>query len=191
MIKPLRETYQLKIGLKGSKPPIWRRILVVSTVRLSELHSIIQIVMGWKNRHLHQFVLGGERYGGAPDPDFGLEGMLDGSQYRLDQLLSQEKVSMIYEYDFGDGWEHKITLEKTLPFDPKATLPVCIKAKGACPPEDIGGMGGYYEFLEALNDPAHPEHEDYKEWVGVDFDPDAHDRDAVNRRLAGSGKVYF
>ena len=85
--------------------------------------------------------------------------------------------------DFGDGWNHKITLEKILPFDSELTIPVCLKAKGACPPEDVGGIWGYYEFLEALEDKEHPEHESYKEWVGGNFDPEAYDIGDVNEGL--------
>ncbi|MBT8421110.1 MAG: plasmid pRiA4b ORF-3 family protein [Gammaproteobacteria bacterium] len=181
-----KKIYQLKISLKGSKPPIWRRIHVESSVKLPKLHRIMQIVMGWDDCHLHQFTLGGMYYGCAEQLDsaFDFEETVDESKYRLNQLLDEEKQSMIYEYDFGDDWEHKITLEKILPFDPKVKLPVCLKAKGACPPEDIGGIWGYYEFLEALNDPDHPEHDGYKEWIGEDFDPNAYDIESVNRLLA-------
>lgn len=182
MAKRKKQVYQLRIDLKGAKPPIWRRFVVVSTVNLEEFHGIIQIVMGWMDCHLHQFIVG-ETYYGMPDPEFGLEGVYDEGKYKLDGLLQEEKDSLIYEYDFGDGWEHKIVLEKILPFDGKAALPRVIKAKGACPPEDVGGLWGYYNFLEAISDPAHPEHEDYKERVGDDFDPNAFDVEQVNGLL--------
>lgn len=94
-----------------------------------------------------------------------------------------EKDSLIYEYDFGDGWEHKITLEKIVPWDTDAVLPLCIKAKGACPPEDVGGIWGYNSFLEALSDSEHPEHEEFKEWVGGEFDAAAYDINEVNQLL--------
>ena len=91
---------------------------------------------------------------------------------------------MVYEYDFGDSWEHNIRLEKILPFDPDAVLPLCLKAKGACPPEDVGGIWGYSNFMEALSDPDHPEHTEYKEWVGGGFDPAAYDIKEVNEMLS-------
>ena len=138
--------------------------------------------MGWTDSHLHQFIAGG-RYYGVPDPEWDLMKTHDERKVRLNQLLKKEKDSLVYEYDFGDGWEHKITLEKILPFDPNIVLPVCVKAKGACPPEDIGGMWGYYDFLEALNDSEHPEHEESKAWVGGAFDPAAYDIDEVNLLL--------
>jgi len=182
LIKQLRKTYQLKISLRDTKPPIWRRFLIDSSVALPKFHQVIQIVMGWTDSHMHQFIAGNRCYG-MPDPDFGFEEILDENKYRLNQLLKKEKESIHYQYDFGDGWEHKITLEKILPFDTETLLPVCIKAKGACPPEDIGGVWGYYDFLEALDDPDHPEHEESKEWVGGDFDPDVYDIKEVNELL--------
>jgi len=183
MAKAPGKTYQLKVTLKGSKPPIWRRVLVPDTVTLAKLHQVLQFVMGWSDSHMHQFIEAGQYYGTA-NPDFDLMEVHDENKYRLGQLLKKEKQSLTYEYDFGDGWEHQLTLEKILPVDPKMTLPVCIKAKGACPPEDIGGLWGYYDFLEALNDPAHPEHDNYREWIDGEFDPLAYDMDEVNQMLA-------
>ena len=183
MPKILRKTYQLKISLKGTKPPIWRRFLIENSVALLKLHEATQIVMGWTDSHLHQFIAGDRCYG-VPDPDFDFLEVLDEKKCRLRQLLKKEKDSIIYEYDFGDGWEHKLTLEKILPFDPETTLPLCIKAKGACPPEDVGGVWGYYNFLEALNDQNHPEHKEYKEWIEGDFDPAVYDIKEVNELLS-------
>ncbi len=179
MPEVIRETYQLKITLKDSKPPIWRRFLVEKNVPLSSLHNAIQIIMGWQNAHLHQFVSKG-RYYGILDDDFGGDDTLDEKKYRLNQLLTKEKESISYEYDFGDFWEHKIVLEKILPFDPTVQLPFCVKAAGACPPEDVGGIWGYYNFLDALKDKNHPEHATYKDWYDGDFDPAAYDIETVN-----------
>jgi hypothetical protein len=178
-----RKTYQLKISLMGAKPPIWRRLLIGDSVALRKFHDAVQIVMGWTDSHLHQFIANGRNYG-VPDPDLDFTELLDERLFRLNQLLRKEKESIIYEYDFGDGWQHQITLEKILPFEPGASLPRCIKAKGACPPEDVGGVWGYAHFLEALNDPDHPEHDDYKEWIDGEFDPTAYDIDAVNELLS-------
>jgi hypothetical protein len=184
MTKKIQKIYQLKISLNGAKPPIWRRILIADSVSLPRFHDVIQIVMGWSDSHLHQFVSDGERYG-APMPDFDFDSMemLNEQRYQLNQLLKSEKDSMLYEYDFGDSWEHKITLEKILPFDPAIFLPTCIKGKGACPPEDVGGIWGYYSFLEAIADPTHEEHDDYKEWIGGEFDPVVYDIDDINAML--------
>jgi hypothetical protein len=96
-----------------------------------------------------------------------------------------EGQKFTYEYDFGDDWRHEVKVEKVLPPDAEQQLPMCIKGKRACPPEDIGGVWGYYEFLEAIKDPDHPDHEMYTEWRGDDFDPEAFDLDMVNSRLKG------
>ncbi|WP_295387782.1 plasmid pRiA4b ORF-3 family protein [uncultured Thiodictyon sp.] len=177
-----RKIYQIKIGLNDAKPPIWRRVLLDSSVSLSKFHDIIQIVMGWTDSHLHQF-RAGETYYGIPDPNIDFMETLDERRYKLNHLLKKEKESIRYEYDFGDSWDHKITLEKVLPFDPAATLPHCIKGKGACPPEDVGGIFGYYDFIAAVSDPTHPDHADRTEWVGGDFDPDLYNIDEVNALL--------
>lgn len=182
MAKKPQKTYQLKVALKGAKPPIWRRFLVDSGMTLAELHDVLQTVMGWSDSHLHQFTAYGAAYG-VPDPEFDLEGVRDERKVKLAQIMRHEKDAMIYEYDFGDGWMHQITLEKILPVDAEAALPVCIKGKGACPPEDVGGLWGYYALLESLKDPQHPEHEEGTEWVGEDFDPDAFDLDWINALL--------
>jgi hypothetical protein len=141
--------------------------------------------MGWTDSHLHQFTSKGQFYG-VSDPEYDLMDMEvhDEAKYRLNHLLKKEKDSIGYEYDFGDGWNHKITLEKILPFDTEMVIPACIKAKGACPPEDVGGIWGYCNFLEALQNPRHPEHEEYKEWVEGDFDPAAYDIKEVNELLS-------
>lgn len=183
--KSLRSIYQLKITLKGIRPPIWRRLLVASTTKLDGIHLILQIVMGWTNSHLHKFIQGRDRYG-MPDEEFPSD-TKDEAQYRLDQLLKTEKEKLIYIYDFGDGWEHEVVLEKILPFQTGVVLPLCVKGSRACPPEDIGGIGGYAMFLDAISDPAHPEHESMLEWIAEDmdgpFDPGHFDPAEVNKRL--------
>ena len=178
--------FQIKITLKYSKPPIWRRVLISSETTLPKLHDIIQAAMGWDNSHLHAFNIHGEHYS-APSPydSYHLQemGMKSTNRKKLNTLVSGEGDKFTYEYDFGDSWLHEIKIEKVLPPDPKQTLPVCIKGKRACPPEDIGGVWGYEEFLEAIKDPNHPQHDDYIEWIDGDFDPEAFDLDEVNAWL--------
>jgi len=173
--------YQIKVTLDDSKPPIWRRILVRSDITLEELHGILQAVMGWADYHLHQFIVG-RTYYGVPHPDYGFE-MGDESQVKLNQIVTGEKFKFRYEYDFGDSWLHNLLIEKVLPPEPGQPYPVCIKGKRACPPEDVGGIWGYGGFLEAIQNPNHLEHEDYLEWVGGEFDPEAFDLDEVNEVL--------
>lgn len=176
-----RLIYQLKVTLKGSKPPIWRRIQVVSDVSLAKLHQILQIAMGWTDSHLHQFMVG-QTYYGVPDPQFDFE-IEDEKKVRLSQIAPDVKKKFIYEYDFGDSWEHEIAVEKILQPEPGVRYPVCLAGKRACPPEDCGGMWGYESFLEAIRDPQHPEHDEMLEWVGGEVDSEAFELDPVNQDL--------
>ena len=173
--------YQIKISLIGAKPPIWRTILVPGNIGLAAFHDVIQLTMGWTDSHLHQFIANQVFYG-TPDDDFELE-MEDETQYKLSQLLTNEKESLIYEYDFGDSWEHKILLEKILPYDSKIVLPVCLKGKRACPPEDCGGIWGYEELLQTISNPKHPDHDEMLEWLGGEFDPEEFDLEEINEDL--------
>ncbi|MDD5320841.1 MAG: plasmid pRiA4b ORF-3 family protein [Methylococcales bacterium] len=184
--KQAKSIYQIKISLIGAKPPIWRTVMVPSNLGLDSFHNVIQVAMGWTDSHLHQFIANNVFYG-IPDDEFGME-IEDESKYKLSQLLSKEKDTLIYEYDFGDSWEHKILLEKILPFDSKVALPVCIKGKRACPPEDCGGIWGYEELLETISDPKQPDHEDMLQWLGGEFDPEEFDLEEINEELAEYGR---
>lgn len=173
--------YQLKISLRRSKPPIWRKIQIKSDATLAELHDIFQITMGWTNSHLHQFVIHGIEYG-IQDPDLDMD-VEDEKKVKLGELIFNEKEKFFYEYDFGDSWEHEIIVEKILPMEKGLHYPICLKGKRACPPEDCGGIWGYSEFLEAIEDLNHPEHDDMLEWSGGEFDPEKFDVDSINRAL--------
>ena len=191
MSKSAAFIYQIKITLKGSKPPVWRRLLMSSETTLAQLHDIIQTAMGWYDSHLHMFSIHNEHYSIPYDEDHLLElDAQDGRRIKLSQLITAEGEKFTYEYDFGDGWEHIILIERILPpldriipLNAKQTFPVCLQGKRACPPEDVGGIWGYQTFLEAIKDPEHPEHDEYQEWIGGDFDPDAFDLDAINKAL--------
>ena len=174
--------YQIKVTLEGAKPPIWRRLKISSATDLAELHDIIQISMGWTDSHLHLF-FAGRKYYGIPDPEFP-DDTIPEKGIQIDSLLKREKDSLDYVYDFGDGWDHKITLEKILPITPGETVPRCITGRRGCPPEDIGGIWGYEEFLKAYTDKSHPEHEEFVEWAGECFDPERFDRLEVNEILS-------
>jgi hypothetical protein len=167
--------YQLKMRLKHIRPPIWRRVQVCSNTPLLELHAILQAAMGWTDSHLHQFVVGDTYYGQPEIDEFGDPNLKDERKARLDQLLSNSRRRIIYEYDFGDGWEHEILLEKVLEPVSRVKYPRCIGGARACPPEDCGGTGGYIDFLAAISDPEHEEHEEYLEWIGGSFDPEEFD----------------
>jgi|SRR5689334_332097 len=177
-----KDIYQLKVTLAVVRPAVWRRVLVPSSLRLRDLHDILQIVMGWTDSHLHQFEAKGQLYG-TPDPDFPVPIKSEG-RAQLNDILAREKDWMLYEYDFGDGWVHKIVLEKIIPASSKLKVPSCAAGARACPPEDCGGPYGYAEFRKAIRDPSHPEHEDMLEWIGDEFDSDYFDLEHVNRQLA-------
>jgi hypothetical protein len=180
--------YQLKITLKWSKPPIWRRLIARADLKLDRLHNVIQIAMGWADSHMHQFIAGaGFRvtYYGKPDPEFTGMGseMLNEKRYTAADLAPAARRKFTYEYDFGDGWQHEVLVEKILPPDVSFKHPVCLAGANACPPEDCGGIGGYHDLLEILADPKHPEHTNMKEWVGGELDATEFDLNGVNAML--------
>ncbi len=173
--------YQMKVTLADISPPIWRKIQVTSDTTLGKLHQILQVTMGWSDYHLHEFIIGGTSYG-KPDKEDMFK-VKNEKNVKLSQVVSGERARFTYIYDFGDYWQHRILIEKILPLEPGTQYPICIKGKRAGPPEDCGGASGYYDFLEAVQDPNHPEHEDMLEWVGGSFDPEAFDLDEINREL--------
>ena len=148
-------------------------------ITLGQLHSILQIVMNWEDYHLHKFEARGLSYS-EPDKELGFR---NEKNVRLNQVAPDAGTKIVYQYDFGDSWDHIILVEKILPPEPGVDYPTCLKGKGACPPEDVGGIWGYYGFLEAIQDPENSEHDDMLEWVGGEFDPDEFDLDEVNRTL--------
>lgn len=175
------EIYQIKVTLKDVKPPIWRRLLISDTTDLLQLHFIIQKSFGWENAHLHAFeILEPRRWIMEGDED---EEGTDEREILLSEALAQGN-KLEYIYDMGDSWRHSIALEKKLPVTKETILPLCIKGKRACPPEDSGGAMGYVYGIETLANPDDPEHEELKAWYGDDFDPEHFDLEEVNTRLA-------
>ena len=179
-----RSVYQIRLTLLRSRPPIWRRLQVESGVTLNRLHDTLQMVMGWTNSHLHGFRLPQPSQRGTRRRLLPIESA-DEKATRLDQLLRRSKDWLVYDYDFGDSWEHEVLLEEIRPRPSSIRLPMVLAGRGACPPEDVGGLPGYYHFLEAIKNPNHPEHEDMLEWAGKDFDPAAFDLQEVNRAFHG------
>jgi hypothetical protein len=183
-----KRIYQLKISLRFSTPTIWRRVLVSSDMLLPELHEVIQTVMGWNDEHLHQFIQNEIKYAPSSGEDSTWRWQanhIDYGHVRISDLLQDPKDKLDYEYDFGDGWFHHIVLEKIYPWNASQRLPVCTDGELSCPPEDCGGMMGYYGLLEVLKNPSHEEYEDLREWVGEDFDPTYFDVEEVNAWLCG------
>lgn len=162
---------RLKVTLRHVKPKVVRQIEVPVDLRLDRLHQVMQAAMGWTDSHLHEFRAGGMAWG-RPDPDGFHEGPLPEAKATLQDLLdSAGGKSFLYIYDFGDDWEHEVRVERLGEAELSATYPRLLKAEGRCPPEDVGGPWGYAEFLEALADPDHEQHEELLAWHGGPFDP--------------------
>jgi hypothetical protein len=176
-----QEVLQLKVTLRGIRPPIWRRLLVPVRTTLAELHDTIQAAFGWENGHLHAFVVDGEEYG-PRDPEGDLQ--VRSEKVTLAGLGLEPKDKFSYEYDFGDDWDHGVTVEKVLLSENRLPAPVCMGGKRACPPEDCGGTGGYEDLLEAMKDSTHPRHQEFAEWLDDDWDPEGFSVDYVNACLS-------
>ncbi len=159
--------YAIKVTLLGIRPPIWRRFLVESDITLGQLHSTLQIVMGWTNSHLHKFMV---------------QKRNQADRARLGDLIRLPGSKLLYEYDFGDGWQHELLLEEILNGD-ESFHRTCVAGARCCPPEDCGGPYGFRELLDALNDTSHPEHDFLCDWLEDDFDAEHFSTEEVNRRL--------
>lgn len=173
--------YLLKIQLLDIEPSIWRRFVVPASITLDRLHDVIQIVMGWTDSHLQEFTIGNKRY--TEYPESKEDGLVCG-RYRLGDLIKQKGRTFRYLYDFGDGWEHELVLEESRYFNPELrTELACLDGQRSCPPEDVGGVPGYFEFLNALKDPNHEEHESYTEWSGGSFNSERFEPESINWEL--------
>ena len=167
--------YEVRISLTGAKPPVWRRVRVDPDRSLGHLHEVIQSAMGWGREHLHGFEL---KRKGFPRRLFcsrghGFDGSRDEDEdaVTLRSVCPRAKDTLQYEYDFGDSWRHRVAVSKVV--DAEAAAPVCLSGKGACPPEDCGGVWGYGHLLEALADPKHPDNAEVTDLWGDDLDPGA------------------
>ncbi|MEZ4826140.1 MAG: plasmid pRiA4b ORF-3 family protein [Bacteroidia bacterium] len=165
--------YQIKVTLEQTKPPVWRRLLIQPKINFLDLHFILQGAMGWENAHLFVFEENKPRgemtmkIGIPYEDDFFADEMLDAEKTPIQTFLKEPKDKLFYEYDFGDSWRHKIELEKILEDTilPKA---ICVKGAGACPPEDCGGIWGYYQMMEFVNKKGSKEGAEYREWLGME-----------------------
>lgn len=171
----------LHVSLKDSKPSIWRRIAVDGKRNFYELHHIIQIAMGWENYHLFDFKLGELVIGSQDEESSSLA--IDADQAILEKLLVEKGVTFEYTYDYGDNWVHEIVVEEIYPKKRGDITLSCISGERSCPPEDCGGLHGYYQNLEILRDTKHPQYRETREWMGKDFDATAFNVGQVNRQL--------
>jgi hypothetical protein len=177
------EVYQLRIDLRGLKSPkVWRRIVVPVNIKLSLLHPVLLSTMGWRGGHLHEFMFAQGNYT-RMDCDLDLHAHVqDESRVSLRQAL-QGSTTFTWLYDWGDSWYHKVKVERTADLVIPLEHPMCVTGQGACPPDDVGGVPGYEDFIEAMADPAHPEHDELLSWHGGPFDPAAFSVTDVQQRL--------
>lgn len=185
MAGPAQRIVRLRIELSDTEPPIWRRVDVPADFPLRRLHDVIQAVFAWVGYHLHQFEINDRIYG-APEYD---DGELDGTRLysdrniRLGALLDRGVKRFVYRYDFGDDWEHIVTVEQKLDPEDGVEYPLLVDGARRAPPEDCGGPPGFEAFLEAMRDEAHEEHEAMMEWYGERFDPEDLELEAVEAML--------
>jgi Plasmid pRiA4b ORF-3-like protein len=175
--------YRLKFTLIGIKPPIWRRIQVPGSIKLCCLHSALQVVMGWTDSHLHQFKKDGKNWGFVQLYEDETFDVTDEDGVTVAEVLKFKGDSMIYQYDFGDDWRHEVVLEKIFPAEGAANRPVCLGGERPCPPENVGGVRGYQEFLEVIFDPKHEDYDQMVRWAGGHFQ-DEFDMKQVNKTLS-------
>jgi hypothetical protein len=186
-LDPARVQLQLKVTLLDIKPAIWRRLLVPAAIKLPKFHTVLQIAFGWTNSHLHAFRLEDDSYEAIYPDDWGQDFFgpgqrRDEKKFRLCDLLHAPDDGLIYEYDFGDSWQHEVVVEKILPAS-GARFASCLAGARAGPPEDCGSVPGYENLVEAMADPEHPERQELLEWLGEPFDPDAFSVDRLNSLL--------
>lgn len=181
------QVFQFKIELDEITPKIWRRIQVPSEYNFWDLHVAIADSMGWLDYHLHHFAIRGKGkrnvvHIGIPDFDrtYELQEVYPGWEIWMMAYFNDLGVEAKYLYDYGDGWEHKVKLEGYMYREKGIKYPICIGGECACPPEDCGGVTGYYNVLETLSDSDHFDHEDMRTWVGKDWEPERFNRDGVN-----------
>jgi hypothetical protein len=178
--------FQFKITLMETQPPVWRRIQIKDCT-LDKLHEHIQTAMGWTNSHLHHFKIDDRLYGDPILMEETFEEMEyeDSTTTMLSDILpkNNKRFRFKYEYDFGDSWNHEILFEGCIQAEPSCQYPLCLEGERACPPEDVGGVWGYANFLEALADPKHEQHEEKLEWVGGTFDTEAFDPAATTKAM--------
>lgn len=176
---------RVHVSLLDADPPIWRRLEVPASFTLKKLHDAIQRAIGWDDGHLHEFEAGDVIYG-EPVPDEESYGRRVTSETRIKlwTLVEREQRVLTYTYDFGDNWRCAVVLEAASAVLDGVVYPRLTEGARAGPPDDVGGIWGYYRFLDVLADPEHEEHADLVEWSGGGFDPEQFDIAALNVELA-------
>ncbi|MCP5084841.1 MAG: plasmid pRiA4b ORF-3 family protein [Alphaproteobacteria bacterium] len=180
---------ELKIILDDIEPEVTRTLQVPLDIRLDRLHLTVQAAMGWTNSHLYAFIVGGASWG-LPDPNFGGEDLPANKTTLCGVVEDTGTKALDYIYDFGDGWEHTLKIGKITEPVPGELYPRLTDVVGTCPPEDVGGMPGYYAFVEAIDDPDHPDHDDLTEWYGESFDPSQPETDSLKLEVLKLAKRW-
>ena len=190
--EPSQLALQVRITFDGIDPPIWRQLLLPKDLNFAQLHEVIQAAFGWTDSHLHQFVVGGLVVGA---PEFDADGFSEHQTFEATtvflrdlDLYSIPSPRILYLYDFGDGWRHWIDIEDVVPKKADEKYPVIIGGARHCPPEDVGGTGGYEEFLDAWRDPEHSDHKRMRQWAGKNFSPEAFDIEKTQKAIDGALK---
>jgi len=188
----MTDIIQLKVSLIDSEPLIWREIHVSKETTFFELHHIIQIIMGWKNYHMFEFNLEGYRVGEVFEDErtegYGNDQIIESRTVAIKDLITQQKETFKYVYDYGDDWEHKIQVENFLEEDTTLKFPICIDGRMNCPPDDSGGLHNFYESMEILKDKKHPEYKEISKWFGKSYDMKKFDKEKINRQLKNLAK---
>jgi Plasmid pRiA4b ORF-3-like protein len=188
---PQRNVHRLKVTLRGTKPPIWRRFEVPSDITLKRLHTVIQLAFGWHDSHLFVFDTPAGQYG-SYDPDLQIR---SAAGQNLSAVADWPGDKVRYEYDFGDRWELDILVEAVHPAEPGVAYPRCTAGRRAGPPEDCGGTPGYYELLNVLANPRHRDHAAHLHWLGIEsaaeFDPAAFEAEVADRKLRRHARVLI
>lgn len=173
---------ELKITLNNIRPPIYRKIQVPDFYTFHQLHHLIQLAFEWENIHMYIFFDKDSEISAFED-DFSERQPGDAKKIKLKERFKSLKDRLLYVYDFGDNWEHTVELEKVLDADPSKRYPACISGQRNAPPEDVGGAFGFEDFVEAMNDMKHPQHDDFIEWYGRFFDEMAFSKSKINTRF--------
>lgn len=181
------EIASVRIELRGTDPPIWRQVEVPTSITLKVLHDVVQAAMGWFDSHLWEFTVDRQRYGPPMGQDWGTQPRRDAAKVRLRDVLRPRRTTIDYLYDFGDGWEHRLTITKVRQAEPGIGYPRYVAGERNAPPEDCGGIPGFYEQLDILADPEHPDHEEVAEWFD-DYDPEALDELVIKIALGRIAK---
>jgi hypothetical protein len=178
----------LRIELCDTDPLIWREIAVPLSIKLKTLHDIVQAAMGWTDSHLWTFSNGDTKYGCPSDGDDWRDvPLVNASKSKLQDLLKPRKTKLAYLYDFGDSWEHELTITGPRPGEPQQAYPIYLGGERNAPPDDCGGIPGFYEALDALTNPKHSDHHQTKSWFGK-YDPGVVNKKQIESALAKIAK---